>query len=55
MAKTTGSKQEPVDLSKVFGELRFPGFDVEAIMQTQRKNLEALTEANRLAVEGVQA
>lgn len=43
------------DVSKVFGDFRFPGFDVQAIAEAQRRNLEALTEFNQLAVEGVRA
>jgi phasin family protein len=33
--------------------LGFPGFDAGAIAESQRKNLEALTQANQLAVEGM--
>jgi phasin family protein len=43
------------DISKVFGEFRVPGIDVEAVVTSQRKNIEALTQANQVAVEGVQA
>jgi len=43
------------DMTKVFGEFRVPGLDLEALVETQRKNLEALTQANQLAVEGVRA
>jgi phasin family protein len=42
-------------VTKAFGEFRLPGLDVEAIVATQRKNLEALTQANQLALEGVRA
>jgi phasin family protein len=44
-----------MDVSKAFGGFTLPGFDAEVMMATQRKNLEALTQANQLAVEGVQA
>ncbi len=44
-----------LDMSKAFAGLNMPGFDVEALMASQRKNLEAFTQANQLAVEGVQA
>ncbi len=44
-----------VDFSKAFTGFTLPGFDVEALLATQRKNLEALTQANQLAAEGVQA
>lgn len=55
MAKTAAGKPELFDIAKAFGDLRFPGFDVEAVVETQRKNLEALTQANQLAFEGAQA
>src|SRR5260370_36841870 len=43
------------DMSKAFGEMKLPGIDVEAVAAGQGKNLEALTQANQLAVEGAQA
>lgn len=44
-----------MDFSKMFGDMRLPGVDVETLVNSQRKNIDALTAANRLAVEGVQA
>ncbi len=44
-----------VDFGKAFAGFSFPGFDVESLVAAQRKNLEAFTQANQLAVEGVQA
>jgi phasin family protein len=44
-----------VDVSKAFTSFTFPGFDAETVISSQRKNIEALTQANQLAVEGVQA
>lgn len=44
-----------MDPSKLMGDLKIPGLDVEAIVSSQRRNLEALNEANKLAVEGMQA
>jgi phasin family protein len=44
-----------MDVGKMFAGLSIPGFDVEGLMSTQRKNIEALTQANQLAVESVQA
>jgi phasin family protein len=55
MAKTTTGTNGFLDLAKVFGDLRIPGFDVEAIMEAQRKNFEAFTEANQIAAAGVRA
>jgi phasin family protein len=43
------------DVSKVMADFRLPGVDLEAVAASQRKNIEALTQANQLAVEGVQA
>ena len=43
------------DITKVMGDFRVPGIDLEAAVASQRKNIEALTQANQLAVEGVQA
>ena len=42
-------------MTKVFGNFRMPGLDVETIIAMQRKNLEAFTQANQLAVEGARA
>ena len=55
MAKNGTSDTGFFDMTKAFGEFRLPGLDVEAVVATQRKNLEALTQANQLAVEGVRA
>lgn len=44
-----------MDLGKAFAGLAFPGFDVDSLAAAQRKNLEAFTQANQLAVEGAQA
>ena len=43
------------DITKAFAGFTMPGFNVEAVMATQRKNVEALTQANQLAIEGAQA
>ena len=44
-----------MDVGKAFAGFNFPTFDVESVMASQRKNFEALSQANQLAVEGVQA
>ena len=54
MAKTE-SKNGFFDVAKVFGDFRLPGIDVDAIAAAQRKNFEALTQANQFAVEGLRA
>lgn len=43
------------DFSKAFAGFTLPSFDFEAVLASQRKIIEALTQANQLAVEGVQA
>ena len=43
------------DVTKAMSEFRVPSVDVDAVVASQRKNIEALTQANQLAVEGVQA
>src|SRR6266568_2269731 len=43
------------DVTKMFADLRFRPFDVEAVWAAQRRNIEALSQANQLAVDGVQA
>ena len=43
------------DVTKMMADFRFRPFDVEAIMACQRRNIEALAQANQLAVEAVQA
>src|SRR6185436_4106513 len=43
------------DVTKIFADFRFRPFDVEAVWAAQRRNIEALSQANRAAVEGVHA
>jgi phasin family protein len=55
MAKTKTSENGFFDVTKAFGNFRVPGIDVDAIVAAQRKNFEALTQANQFAVEGLRA
>jgi phasin family protein len=43
------------DVTKMMTDFRFRPFDLDALMASQRRNIEALSQANQLAVEGVQA
>lgn len=54
---TTNGKQGflDMDVGKAFAGFTFPGLDVDSLVATQRKNIEAFTQANQLAVEGAQA
>ena len=44
-----------MDPSKLMGDFKVSGVDMEKVVSSQRRNLEALTAANQLAVEGMQA
>lgn len=43
------------DLGKLLEQVQLPGVDVAAIVESQRKDMEALAEANRQAYEGMKA
>jgi len=44
------------NFSKLFSEMKVPAMpDMEAVLATHKRNLEALSDANRLALEGAQA
>jgi phasin family protein len=43
------------DLKKLIEEFQLPGVDVAALVEWQRKDMEALAEANRQASEGIKA
>ncbi len=43
------------DAARMFADFPLRPFDVEAVWTSGRRNIEALSRANRLAVEGVQA
>jgi len=43
------------DFAKLTEDMKLPGVDYKAILDAQQKNIESLTEANRVAVEGFQA
>lgn len=42
-------------VTKAFSDYQIPGLDMSALIEHQRKNIEALTAANRQALEGLQA
>lgn len=43
------------DLAQMMAQFKMPGVDVNALVEWQRKDLEALAEANREAYEGYKA
>ena len=46
---------EFMDFSKFAEQFKLPGVDSKALIESQRKNVEAMTQANRVALEGLQA
>ena len=46
---------EKFDLSKVADQFKMPGLDAQALVEYQKRNLEAFTSANKIALEGAQA
>ena len=43
------------DFQSMFSNAKMPGFDVEAILAAQKKNVEAVIGANQIVAEGYQA
>ncbi|MEX2630722.1 MAG: phasin family protein [Tistlia sp.] len=43
------------DFKKWSEQFQIPGLDMQSLMEAQRKNLEAISQANRIAIEGAQA
>jgi phasin family protein len=56
-SKPSGGKSPfDIDLTEMFARMKPPFMpDMQALVAAQRRNLEALTEANKLALEGAQA
>ncbi|MGE4281890.1 MAG: phasin family protein [Magnetospirillum sp.] len=55
MASKQAEQLFDFDISKFVGDFKVPGVDVETLVGSQRKNIEALTQANKLAYDGLQA
>jgi phasin family protein len=58
MTTKTATAAKPVfdfDVFKTMGQFKAPGFDMEAMMATQRKNMEAAAAASQRAFEGMSA
>lgn len=43
------------EFSKAFADMKMPGVDLTPVIESQRRNMEALGAANKLALEGLQA
>lgn len=49
------SFMQEFDMKKLLGDMKLPAMpDMEAVLAAHKRNLEALTEANRAALEGAQ-
>lgn len=46
---------QSTDFSKMLESFKFPGVDMTSLLESRRKDIEALAEANTLAYEGMQA
>ena len=44
-----------VDINKIMEQFKLPGIDMSAIVEARRKDIEALTQANKIALEGLQS
>lgn len=56
MAFTPKSFADMGEVSKLFADMKFPAVpDFEAFVSASRRNIETLTAANRVALEGAQA
>jgi phasin family protein len=55
MASLTTRANDAPDVTKIWSVFRLPGVDVDSIVASQRKNFEALMQANQLAVEAARA
>jgi phasin family protein len=42
------------ELRRMIGEWKMPNLDLDALAQAQRRNMEAITQANQMAVAGTQ-
>jgi phasin family protein len=52
----TSNPMKDFDFTKMFSDLKVPAMpDMEAVLAAHKRNLEALSEANRVALEGAQA
>ena len=54
-AKAASALPSFADLGKMVEKFKLPGIDIGAIVESQRKDMEALAEANRQAYEGIKA
>src|SRR5215831_7582348 len=44
-----------IDIATIMEQFKFPGVDMSTLVESRRKDIEALMQANRIALEGLQA
>ena len=44
-----------VDVTKILEQFKIPGVDLQAVLEARRKDVEALTQANQIAYDNMQA
>ena len=40
------------DVESMFKDMKLPGVDMDSLMASQQRNIEAITEANKVAFQG---
>jgi phasin family protein len=55
MMDSTNPNSIFAEYKKVIGQFKLPGMDVNAILESRRKDIEAIAEANTTALAGVQS
>jgi phasin family protein len=55
MASVNSGSDSFLDFRRMMGDWKVPNLDLDAVTQSQRKNIEALTQANQVALDGTQA
>lgn len=55
MASVNSGGDSFLDFRRMMGDWKVPNLDLDAVTQSQRKNIEALTQANQVALDGTQA
>ncbi|HEY3599898.1 MAG TPA: phasin family protein [Paraburkholderia sp.] len=51
----TDAQNPFADFNKMLEQFKLPGFDVPAVMEARRKDVEALVAANQTALQGMQS
>ncbi|CAG9256688.1 phasin family protein [Paraburkholderia caribensis] len=53
--ESTGKNSIFTEYTKLFGQFKLPGIDMGAMLESRRKDIEAIAEANTTALAGVQS